>query len=272
MDELDFEVEARPTSGREFSSPRSFMGLVWLKIPAGEFWMGAENGRDNEKPCHLVHLPTYWIAQTPITNSQYALFLQATGHLVPFHWENGQMPQGKGNHPVVNVSWEDVVALAKWVETEVGQPITLPNEAEWEKAARGGLVLPNGRNRLPKRRYPWGNVFNTRHCNTREAGLGETNPVDKYPHGASPYGVLEMSGNVWEWVRSRYEPYPYVAGDGREDMSRRNSFVLRGGAWNYQQELALVSYRNWDGSGEEYYNVGVRLVAPSLLPVGLSYL
>ena len=245
------------------------LGIEWVEIPEGEFWMGDDNGRDNEKPCHLVNLPTYWIAKTPITNAQYQQFVQATGHSIPEHWENGQIPKGKENHPVVYVSWDDGMDLAKWVGAQMGETVLLPSEAEWEKAARGGLVLLNGQqNPLPKRNYPWGDSFDKNNCNTSESGIKDTTPVDKYRFGASPYGVLDLSGNVWEWMRSLYKPYPYVAGDGREDLQLRDSRGLRGGSW-YNGGYARAAYRYLDRPHYRGVSVGLRLVRvprpPSLL-------
>lgn len=249
-------TKVAPTS----QPPESFIGIEWVEIPAGEFWMGDDTGKDDEMPCHLVDLPTYWMAQTPITNAQYRAFVQATGHPVPEHWYDGQIPQGKGNHPVVCVSWDDGMALAKWVGEQMGETICLPNEAEWEKAARGGLVLSGVKNPLPKRKYPWGDAFDKDICNTNEDGIAGTTPVDKYPQGASPYGVLEMSGNVWEWTRSLYKPYPYVAEDGREDLTSRNPFIVRGGSWFYNQSYAFASYRFKRAPEEKLIGLGVRLV------------
>ena len=250
------------------------LGIEWVEIPAGEFWMGDNNGLDNEKPCHLVELPTYWIAKTPITNAQYQKFVQATGHSVPKHWENGKVPQGKENHPVVYVSWDDGMALAKWASEQTGQTILLPSEAEWEKAARGGLVLPNGQqNPLPKRKYPWGEASDKSKCNTDESGIKTTTPVDKYPQGASPYGVLDLSGNVWEWTRSLYKPYPYVARDGLEDLQLRDSRVWRGGAWNLQQFNARAASRGDGHPNSRGSPLGLRLVRaprPPSLPRPLA--
>ena len=234
--------QASPPSGLP-PSPPSLHGIEWIEIPAGEFWMGDDSGRDNEKPCHLVNLPTYWIAKTPITNAQYQKFVQATGHPAPEYWEKGQIPKNKENHPVVDVSWEDGMALAKWASEQMGQTILLPSETEWEKAARGGLVLPSGKNPLPKRKYPWGDAFDKSKCNTREAGIGGTTPVDKYPQGASLYGVLDMSGNVWERTRSLDKPYPYLAEDGREDLDNEDFRVFRGGSWDFYGDGACAASR-----------------------------
>ncbi|MBK8433539.1 MAG: SUMF1/EgtB/PvdO family nonheme iron enzyme [Chloroflexi bacterium] len=92
------------------------------------------------------------------------------------------------------MSWDDGMALTKWASEQTGQTILLPSEAEWEKAARGGLVVSNSQNPLPKRQYPWGDTFDKSKCNTHESGIKDTSPVDKYLQGASPYGVLDLSG------------------------------------------------------------------------------
>ncbi|MDA0244704.1 MAG: SUMF1/EgtB/PvdO family nonheme iron enzyme [Chloroflexi bacterium] len=230
------------------------LGIEWIEIPAGEFWMGEGS------ECHLVNLPTYWIAKTPLTNTQYHVFVQATGHPAPEHWENGQIPEGKGNHPVVLVDWDDGIALAKWASEQTGQTILLPSEAEWEKAARGGLMLPNGKNPLPKRIYPWGDAFDKGKCNTEESGIKGTSPVDTYPQGASPYGVLEMSGNVWEWTRSLLKLYPYVAKDGREDPNSQGSRVWRGGSWVSNQDYARTAARHLSLPVNRFHGLGLRLV------------
>ena len=215
----------------------------WVEIPAGPFLMGTPKediptlvkkygGKsewyEDETPQHEVHLPAFYIARVPVTNAQYLLFVRATGHDAPEHWRSGQPPKGKELHPVVNVTWYDALAYCDWLSSATGKPVTLPSEAEWEKAARG----------TDGRIYPWGNTFDASRCNSREMGLGDTTPVGIFPKGASPYGVLALSGNVWEWTRSLYEKYPYDPADGRENLeASRNMYrVLRGGAfYNYRR-------------------------------------
>ncbi len=214
--------------------------IVWRPIememalvPAGPFLMGSsdddEMAFDDEKPQHTVHLPDFYIALTPVTNAQYARFVQATGHDAPDHWESGRAPKKLEQHPVVNVSWHDALAYARWAGA------TLPSEAEWEKAARGGLPPAGGGERGgAERRWPWGNEWDAAKANTSEEGPGTTTPVGSYPAGASPYGVLDMAGNVWEWTRSLCRGYPYDPDDGREDLQASGLRVLRGGAFlNY---------------------------------------
>jgi formylglycine-generating enzyme required for sulfatase activity len=231
--------------------PPAFDGLEWVEIPAGEFWMGDDKGDSDEKPCHRLHLDTFWIAKTPVTNAQWRTFVQATRHEKPKHWQKGQIPKGKEQHPVVTINWHEAREYCLWLEAQIGWPINLPSEAEWEKAARGSA---------DKRRYPWGEEFNKYKCNTDESGIGDTTPVDKYPAGASPYGVLDMSGNVWEWTRSLIKPYPYDPQDGREDVGADGSRGLRGGSWFYQDNFARAASRNHDPYPRFDDLVGFRVV------------
>jgi formylglycine-generating enzyme required for sulfatase activity len=220
---------------------------VWVEIPAGEFWMGSDDITGAEKPVHRLHLDRYWISRVPVTNAQYRFFVEATQHESPRHWEDGTIPRGWENHPVVYVSWHDALAYAGWLDEQMRTPgarlyawhpqglstfdfrpetyaVSLPSEAEWEKAARGAL---------DKRAYPWGDDWREGYCNTDELGLSETSPVGVFPEGTSPYGALEMAGNVWEWTRSAGRAYPYVIDDGRENLDAGDDVrrVLRGGAF-----------------------------------------
>jgi formylglycine-generating enzyme required for sulfatase activity len=185
----------------------------WIEIPAGAFMMG-----EGEKTCQ-VKLPDYAIARVPITNAQYQLFVAATKQSTPKHWADGRIPKGLESHPVVNVSWHDAIAFCQWLSQVTGKVITLPSEAEWEKAARGDKDT---------RAYPWGDTFDRLRRNTRELGIGSTTPVGIFPDGASPYGVLEMSGNVWEWCRNKYDD----PDDEEIDQSNAGR-VVRGGAWDF---------------------------------------
>ena len=234
----------------------------WVTIPAGEFWMGSSDAQiqmarkagasdwiKNEQPQHRLYVAEFQIARIPTTNAQYALFVADSGHEAPKDWRGGEVPQGKENHPVVNVSWQDALAYCRWLSGKIGREVILPGEAEWEKAARGGG---------DRRDYPWGEWAEL--CsNTDELGLDDTTPVGLFLNGASPYGVLDMSGNVWEWTRSTFESYPYQPGDGREDLQGDRARVLRGGSFDYVSWNARSSYRyyyvNPGGRGR---NVGFR--------------
>lgn len=211
-----------------------------ILIPAGEFLMGSdlsvdEDALDYEQPQHTLYLPDYYLAKTPVTNTQYAAFVQATGHEWPKHWEGGDPPRNKEDHPVVNISWRDAVVYCRWLSRVTGKPYRLPSEAEWEKGARGS----------DGRIYPWGNRWDTERCNSKEGGKRDTTPVGAYPQGASPYDLLDMAGNVCEWTRSALMDYPYDPEDGREDLEAEDSVVLRGGAFFFGRETIRCAARYW---------------------------
>lgn len=221
----------------------TFGEIEFVKVPAGNFLMGtnhkAKNASDDsgdEKPQHPVDLPyEYFMGRFPATNGQYVEYVKAVGSRRPVSgWEKKQ------DHPVVDVSWNDAVAYCKWLndllkgKLPVGLVLRLPTEAEWEKAARGekGLI------------YPWGDLFDKNKCNTNEGGKSDTTPVEAYsPQGDSPYGCADMSGNVGEWTRSIYMPYPYQANDGRENIQAKGNRVLRGGSFSHDAWNARCAYR-----------------------------
>ncbi len=233
----------------------------WVEIPAGEFWMGDDQD-SRAAPRHQVYLERFWIARTPITNAQYYLFVKETGYKVPQHWEDGRPSRKLENHPVMFVTWRDVLAYCNWLAQMTGKSITLPSEAQWEKAARG----------TDGRKYPWGNEWDKMRCNSVEFGIGNTTPVGAFPDGASPYGCLDMAGNGWEWTRSLWGltgaaptfVYPYIPNDGREDLYADITIyrVLRGGPFNMTQGWMCCVVRDWAETYREipWNTVGFRIV------------
>ncbi len=218
-------------------------------IPAGEFLMGSDPEKDPrayeaEQSQHGVYLPDYHIAKTPVTNAQYAAFVETSGYQPPNHWADGKLPDGKEDYPVVYISWYDTMAYCRWLSEKNGQAYRLPSEAEWEKAARG----------TDGRIYPWGDAWDPDRCNSKESGPDDTTLVDAYPDGASPYGILDMAGNVWEWTASLYRPYPYDPTNGREELRAGGKRVLRGGAFYSTARRVRCAYRdsgypdNWRGN------------------------
>ena len=209
---------------------------------------------DDEAPKHQVTLPGYWIAKTPVTVAQFRAFVEAEGHEA-----DEDALKGPDDHPVRYVTWDDALAYCRWQSKRSGLPVTLPSEAEWEKAARG----------TDGRLYPWGNVKpDTRRCNFGDHEQGTT-PVGRYsPQGDSPYGCVDMAGNVLEWTRSLWgkdwsKPdfrYPYVPKDGRENLDSRGVRVVRGGSFSSSERNARCAarYRS-DPSGRFNYD-GFRLV------------
>jgi formylglycine-generating enzyme required for sulfatase activity len=174
---------------------------------------------------------------------------------------------------VVWVSWFEATAYCRWLTEQLctrdtlaeplrtllrekGYIVRLPTEAEWEKAARGD----------EERQWPWGNEFQPERCNSGESDMGGTTPVGIYPAGASPYGCLDMAGNVWEWTHTLFRDYPYRADDGRENPEAEGSRVLRGGSWFFNLRLARCAYRNDDHP--DYFDiiVGFRVVVVPVSP------
>ena len=238
-----------------------------VRIPAGPFLMGTSDTQirqlsahfewakdlsfDTEQPQHRIRLPAYQIGRYPISNAQYAAFVQATARDVPRSWPGGRVPGDRAGHPVTDVTWHDAQAYVAWLHQHTGRPYRLATEAEWEKAARG----------TDARIWPWGNrPPDQNQCNfDRQAG--DTTPVGRYsPQGDSPYGCAGMAGNVWEWCQSLYKSYPYQAGDGREDLQADGRRVLRGGSVVGSQRSVRCAYRSWDLPGDWDGNVGFRVV------------
>jgi formylglycine-generating enzyme required for sulfatase activity len=258
--------------------------LELVRVPAGEFLMGSDPDTDkyaddNEQPQHTVFLPDYYVARTPVTNSQYAAFVQATGYqtiaekegwgwgwtgkkwdeISGVNWRHPRGPDSdisdKTDHPVVQVSWAGAVAFCRWLSQETGQTFRMPTEAEWEKAARGtdGWL------------YPWGNEWDKTRLNSREDGVGDTTPASRYsPQGDSPYGAADMAGNIWEWCATKEgKSYPYdtVEDEWSSDyLAEPGVRVLRGGSWDSLQDDARCACRIRDENLFRYSLVGFRVV------------
>ena len=184
-------------------------------VEGGPFLMGSDSAAE-EQPAHVVELPDYWIGKYPVTNREYAEFLQRNKlqeEPKKLGWFLRRSPAEKLNHPVVGVSWHDARAYCVWLSQATGRTYRLPSEAEWEKAARGA----------DGRRFPWGDQWLDGRANLSST---ETTPVDQYPDGASPYGCLDLLGNAQEWTQTIWGsrerecdyPYPYRADDGREQL------------------------------------------------------
>jgi formylglycine-generating enzyme required for sulfatase activity len=255
-------TEVRETMRGEAKAPTANVqvwgGVEFIRIPAGKFLMGSKDDNqlafDSEKPQHSIELPEYWLARYPVTNEQFAKFVEEAAY--KFNLEKNW--KKKADHPVVKVSWYDAVEYCKWLNTLVAKDtetaktqVRLPTEAEWEKAARGEYG----------NEWPWGNEFDQNKCNSREGSKGGTTPVGAYsPHGDSPYGVADMVGNVWEWCHSLFKSYPYKIDDGREDESASESRVLRGGSFHDRQWNARGAYRFNNGPDFRLDYLGFRVV------------
>ncbi len=225
-----------------------------VTIPAGPFLMGSDrnidgNALSDETPQHTVILNSYKIAKYPLTVAEYACFIQATGRSAPQGYSAQLQRQ---DNPVYNISWSDALAYVEWLAGVSGEPYRLPTEAEWEKAARGD----------DGRIYPWGNEWAPGRANVAEgvfSALGRTffsgaqvrtTPVGSYPQDISPYGLMDVAGNVCEWTSTIGANYPYQATDGREDLGATDGMrMLRGGSWrglqiNSRVAARLIAYVN----------------------------
>ena len=187
-------------------------------IPAGKFIMGSNKRMPDEGPQHTVYLDSYYIDVYEVTNAQYKKFIDATKRRSPSHFRNRTYPAGKADHPVTEVTWYDAEAYCGWAGKR------LPTDQEWEKAARG----------TDGRMFPWGDEFDTDKANTPQRWEklhqeGDTMPVGSFPNGVSPYGVYDMSGNVWEWTSSWYKAYP---GNKHPSENYGEQYkTLKGGSW-----------------------------------------
>ena len=233
------------------SAHRASNGPVVIEIPQGSFIAGSNrkereyaytlderayghnNTRkwewyENERELQAVEIKSFKITKNLITNAQYAAFIRATGHRPPgvdrktwksyglIHpyqrsrrhaWRDGVVPKGRENHPVVMVSFQDAMAYAGWLSKQTGHTWRLPRELEWEKAARG----------VDGSWFPWGNTFEATLANRHDKGPFDTLPVGRFPKGASPYGLLDGAGQVFEWT---------------EAVPGKKRAIVKGGSWD----------------------------------------
>ena len=242
-------------------------GAPMALIPAGEFQMGSDNGYDNEKPVHTVYVDAFYMDVYEVTNAQFKAFVDANPQWqkgnIPRHYHNGNYlelwsgnsyPSEKGNYPVVYVSWYAAMAYAQWAGKR------LPTEAEWEKAARGGLE---------GQKYPWGNTINPTQANYGY-DIHDSTPVGSY--GANGYGLFDMAGNVWEWCLDVYKADFYEVPPRRNPLAGemtlrevianyqnvKDSRVLRGGSWTHDAQDLRVAVRDGVTPTLTYVHIGFR--------------
>ncbi len=253
--------------------------MEFVNLPAGELIMGDERLRD-ASPQHRLHLRAFSIGKFPVTNAEFAEFIAARGYSSETFWttmgwkwlqsrlgakeeatpgfwrdENFSAPL----QPVVGVSWYEAVAFCHWLGARESANFRLPTEVEWEYAARGADTARN---------FPWGERYERGRANTAEMGFGCTTPVDFFPGGASPFGVWDSAGNVFEWTLSKWGVnwqelqfvYPYRANDGREEIEGSGARVMRGGSWFNLYTEALCAYRSRYLAGSRGSNIGFRVI------------
>ena len=242
--------------------------LGFVEIPAGPFTMGSDPGVDslafdvewwgNGRVQGVVDLPTYYVARTEVTVAQYAAFVRASGHPIA----DPRALEGAPDHPVTFVSWPDAVAYTHWLDRTLrgatstdaelaglladGWRVSLPSEAEWEKAARGA----------DGRIYPWGAEPRRDRANYRARG---TTSVGSFPCPECPYPLADMSGNVWEWTRSPYRPYPFVDAAESIDLRAEALWVMRGGSFGDPEQFVRAANRGGADPGARRPFIGFRV-------------
>ena len=272
-------ASAQPRQSK-IQTQESKIDFDWVTIPAGPFWMGSDRNDDpdafdNEFPQHWLNLPEFRIARTPVTVAQFARFVQDTGYRTTAEqkgtahtwvhtwdssaWKEWQyvywaQPRGVGSdvkqkqdHPVTCVSWDDVLEFCCWAD------VRLPTEAEWEKAARG----------TDKRIYPWGNLLPDETCCNFDNRLYDTTPVENYARATSPYGLLDMAGNVWEWTSTKcsanYQNYRNRVDNNLDGQHPR---IVRGGSFRNHHQMVRCAARDCNEPFRAKSSLGFRVVSP----------
>jgi len=227
------------TSGNQFPQASAPEGMAL--VINGVLQVGRDDGKENEAPSHVVTLKAFYIGKTEVTNEEYQAFITQTGYTAPPSWNGVTVPAGNEKLPVTDVSWEDATAFAKWAGKR------LPTEEEWEYAARGSN---------PDNLYPWGTKWLDDVANVLKdgAGLNQLAPVGQFTKGASPFGALDMIGNVWEWTSSDYKAYPGGA-IKPPAAGYKNLKVIRGGSFNTNFSDATATLRSgWPAGRKDWPN------------------
>lgn len=224
-------------------------GADIVLIPVGEFIMGSDDGDENEMPAHVVYLDSYYIDRTEVTNAAYKLCVRDGVCQSPIQITSRTRPQYYGNvqfddYPVIYIDWGMAKTYCEW------RGARLPTEAEWEKAARGGNSFV----------YSWGDEFACHKGNFDDEdrideyvvpgglncdGYPDTAPIRSYPAGSSSYGVFDLNGNVWEWVNSQAQAFPYITNDGRESPNSDSMRIAKGGAFTANDYFSRSSNRRF---------------------------
>jgi formylglycine-generating enzyme required for sulfatase activity/predicted MPP superfamily phosphohydrolase len=269
--ESDSELEDRLWAGELVGGlgDTRLKGNNMVLVPAGEFIRGSNEFNEEEKPEQCIYLDGFKIGMYPVANQEFKQFLDDKGYqqrefwkpkgwqwlcsqsiAEPLFWNN--RARYWPNFPVKGISWYEASAYANWLKKLTGKPYRLPTEAEWEKAARS----------TDGRIYPWGNEFDKNFCNSWELGLRRSNPVGIFPNGKSPYGCIDMVGNVWEWCSDWFEEEYYRERSKENPMGPSKGFrrVLRGGSFCSGELYCRVTHRHWQEPEFQGDDIGFRLV------------
>lgn len=221
----DVVADATPEATPALSTPVEQAPAGELPVTGGIVMLGGDDVKG--LPARKVAVEPFNIAETEVTNRQYADFVRATNRKPPTTWKNGELSEEAANEPVTGVTWTDAVAYCEWLSNKLGATVRLPTEAEWERAARGD----------DNRKYPWGNEWNDEAAASKPKG--RVQKVKSYPAGRSPFGAYDMAGNVWEWI----------ADEARDETGKPKSKngqtlrILKGGSAEDKSEYISATAR-----------------------------
>lgn len=241
------------------------LGHSFIEIPLGTACLGSDvhdpYASDRERPLREVFISTFSISKYPTTRQQFAAYLKDTGQAFDESWgpiDSLGWPQelgASGDLPMVTVSWEEAIRYCLWMTASADRTIDLPSEAEWEKAARGA----------DDRIWPWGDHFDPSRCACAESGIGRLVPVSSFPESASPFGVINMSGLVWEWCRDYYDPDSHIRASHLNPVNLipAPQRVVKGGSVYCTKEIVRPACRDWtnsinQGGGDDGFRVVLR--------------
>ena len=221
-------------------------------VPAGEFLMGCDQGRDEERPAHRVWVAAFEMAVYQVRNADFAVFMQATGYPAPPNW--GRPDFSDPDLPVVSVSWVEAQKYCDWLSAATGRRYRLPTEAEWERATRGGVE-----NRL----YPWGDEPPTARADYQRRWGGEVRgPLPVGQSEPNPYGIYDLCENVHEWCADWYQADYYAHSPERQPRGpdRGERRASRGGSWRHHIKVSRVAARSSIPPAFQYADYGFRVV------------
>jgi formylglycine-generating enzyme required for sulfatase activity len=292
--------DPRPGVGTIFINGIELPDIELCYVPPGPFWMGSPDddpiADEDEKPLHQLDLDYgYWIGRYPVTVAQFWTFLVQSDYEM-----QGSFMKFTGDDPATwparYVTWDDALAFCRWLTEWAmtaawlppGMQVTLPSEAEWEKAARGGLMVPKtamvsrlaeGLNELvvdlvsnpdPQRRYPMGETLQPHRANYAAAAIGKPSAVGIFPPDTGLYGTMDLAGNVFDWTRSNFKTYPYESDDGREILESRDIKVIRGGTYfSDDKNWPRCSFRDGLYPFNDFHYLGFRVCVVSPFSSGL---
>lgn len=237
------ERRRSPSASEADHIPAPPAGMVYVK--GGEFTMGNDLGDEYERPAHKTTVPPFFMDVNEVTNEDYYQFVKSTGRKPPIIWKTGIYPSDTARQPIVGVSWYDASDYAKWARKR------LPREEEWEFAARGSDA----------RIYPWGNEWRSNVANAGDNSAGHLTNVGSYPDGKSPFGVLDMIGNAWEWTSTDLKAYPGSKAPSPPGGARK---IIRGASWVRDHSPDwTATYRGFalPVGGKDYSKIGFRCVS-----------